>query len=175
MKPLWQGLLIAVVHLALVSSLGAKLLHDRASRPRVWTQTVPFDPNLPLRGRYVRLQLVVEPRGITDDPEQKNQPYHPVIVLAEEGRLVATALPDTRHGAVAADQRLRFIQRQDTRLAVLNAPVAFFISEHVPDPSRTKVGEELWAEVTIPAKGPPRPIRLGLKKGDGPIVPLSLR
>jgi hypothetical protein len=32
-----------------------------------------------------------------------------------------------------------------------------------------------WAEVTIPKKGLPRPIRLGMKKGDGAIIPLELR
>jgi hypothetical protein len=52
--------------------------------------------------------------------------------------------------------------------------VAFFIPEHIPDPSRRTQGEELWVEVTIPKTGPPRPIRLGVKKGDGPIVPLEL-
>jgi len=31
---------------------------------------------------------------------------------------------------------------------------------------------EWWAEVTIPKKGPPRPIRLGIKKPGEPIMPL---
>ena len=50
---------------------------------------------------------------------------------------------------------VRFVQRQDRRLAVLEQPVAFFIPEHVPDPSRRGLGEELWVEVTLPRKGPP--------------------
>jgi hypothetical protein len=53
-------------------------------------------------------------------------------------------------------------------------PVAFFIPEHVPDPSVRPAGEELWAEVTLPRKGPPRPIRLGVMKG-GRLAPLALR
>jgi len=61
------------------------------------------------------------------------------------------------------------------KLAVLAEPVAFFIPEHIPDPSRHQQGEELWAEVTIPKKSLPRPIRLGVKKGNVPIVPLELR
>jgi hypothetical protein len=52
-------------------------------------------------------------------------------------------------------------------------PVAFFIPEHVSDPSRRPPGEELWVEVSVPAKGPPRPIRLGVKK-DGVLTPLEL-
>jgi len=70
---------------------------------------------------------------------------------------------------------LRFIDRRSEKLAVLAEPVAFFIPEHIPDPSRRQEGEELWAEVTIPKKGLPRPIRLGVKKDDSPIMPLELR
>ena len=32
---------------------------------------------------------------------------------------------------------------------------------------------ELWAEVTIPRKGPPRPIRLAIKK-DGKLEPVEI-
>jgi hypothetical protein len=65
------------------------------------------------------------------------------------------------------------IRRQEQTLAVLAERVAVFIPGHVPDPSLRRPGEELWVEVTVPKKGPPRPIRLGIKKGDGPIVPLE--
>jgi hypothetical protein len=34
-------------------------------------------------------------------------------------------------------------------------------------------GEELWVEVTLPRRGPPRPIRLAVKK-DGVLTPLDL-
>jgi hypothetical protein len=67
------------------------------------------------------------------------------------------------------------LARGDEKLTVLDKPVAFFIPENIPDPSRRQPGEELWVEVTIPRKGPPRPIRLGVKQGDSPIVPLDLR
>ena len=59
-------------------------------------------------------------------------------------------------------------------MVVLDEPVAFFIPEHVPDPSRRPPGEQLWVEATVPKKGAPRPIRLGVKKDDGPIVPLNI-
>jgi hypothetical protein len=58
-------------------------------------------------------------------------------------------------------------------VARLQEPVAYFIPEHVPDPSRRAAGEELWVEVTVPKKGPPRPIRLGVKKA-GTLTPLDL-
>ena len=59
------------------------------------------------------------------------------------------------------------------RVAVLVEPVAYFIPEHVPDPSRRLPGEELWVEVTLPKQGGPRPIRLAVKK-DGVLTPLDL-
>jgi len=60
------------------------------------------------------------------------------------------------------------------RVATLDQLLAFFIPEHVPDPSVRAPGEELWAEVTRPRRGPPRPIRLAVKK-DGVLTPLPLR
>ena len=51
MRALHKGLLLGALQLALVMSLGAKLLIDRARLPRAWVHVVPFDPDLPLRGR----------------------------------------------------------------------------------------------------------------------------
>ncbi len=175
MKGWSRGLVIAALHVGLVLSLGAKLLYDRATRPRVWALAAPYDPNLPIRGRYVSLQLVVEPRGITEiTPAPGWQPPQSVALRVEADRLVAEANPIEREYAPSS-LHVRFVQRQGQKLAVLDQPVAFFISEHVLDPSRRPPGEELWVEVTIPKNGPPRPIRLGVKKTDGPIVPLELR
>lgn len=175
MKSWAKCLVIVAVHVGLVASLGAKLLYDRTTRPRVWALALPYDPNLPIRGRYVSLQLVVEPRGIQETkPGPGRQPPQSTILRVEAGRLVAEAEPLER-GFAPSDLYVRFIQRQDQKLVVLDQPVAFFITEHIPDPSRRPAGEELWVEVTIPKKGPPRPIRLGVKKGDDPIAPLELR
>ena len=175
MTLLVKGLVIAAVHVALVASLGAKLLYDRATLPRVWALTTPYDPNLPIRGRYVSLQLVVEPRGVRETkPGLASQQPQPINLGVEGERLVAeaTSRPEDYD---PSDLHLRFIDRRSEKLVVLAEPVAFFIAEHIPDPSRRQEGEELWAEVTIPKKGLPRPIRLGVKKGNVPIVPLELR
>jgi hypothetical protein len=170
-----KGLVIAVVHVGLVASLGGKLLYDRATRPRVWAATAPYDPNLPIRGRYVSLQLVVEPRGISEVKPVPGgwQPLKSVILRVEGNRLIAEANPQDR-GYNPSDLHVRFIERRGEKLAVLNQPVAFFIPERIPDPSRRAQDEELWVEVTLPKKGPPRPIQLGVKKGDGPIVPVKI-
>ena len=175
MKPLYKGLIITLLHVCIVSSLGAKLLYDRSVHPRVWAQAAPYDPNMPIRGRYVSLQLVVEPRGIKETGATGPGwvPPQSAVLRAENNRLVVEAGP-AKTGYNPGGAHVRFVQRQQRTLAVLEQPVVFFIPEHVPDPSLRQPGEELWVEVTIPRKGPPRPIRLGVKKGDGPIVPLAL-
>ena len=124
MKPLSKGLLLAALHLAIVAALGGKMALDRAVRPRVWLKASPVDPDLPIRGRYVRLQV------------------------------------DLPRDLAAASRGSREI-------------LAYFIPEHVPDPSRRAPGEELWVEVTVPRRGPLRPIRLAVKK-DGSFTALPL-
>jgi hypothetical protein len=174
MTPLIKGLIIAALHVGLVASLGAKLLYDRGTRPRVWALTAPYDPSLPIRGRYVSLQLVVEPRGVADPkPRLSFVPPQAVSLRVEREKLVAEAIPQ-QPGYDPSELHARLVERRGETLAVLVQPVAFFIPEHVPDPSRRLAGEELWVEVTIPKKGPPRPIRLGVKKGNGAIAPLDL-
>jgi hypothetical protein len=174
MKPLAKGLVIAVVHVAIVASLGAKLLYDRSTQPRVWALAAPYDPNLPIRGRYVRVQLVVEPRGIQETKPALGQPLPKSVTLrVEADRLVAEPNPQER-GYDPSALHVQFIQRRGETLAVLDRPVAFFIPEHIPDPSIRQPDEELWVEVTVPKKGPPRPIHLGVKQGDGLIVPLEI-
>ncbi len=123
-----KGILLAVFQCLLVLSLSGKLLYDRATRPRVWVKTVPWDPSLPIRGRYLSLRLV---------PENGAQWYN----------------------ETAGKQ------------------VLFFVPEHtipLEEMRRAANAPELWAEVTIPRKGPPRPIQLGLKR-DGRIEPVKVK
>jgi hypothetical protein len=70
--------------------------------------------------------------------------------------------------------RVRLDSTATGLVASLDDPVAFFIPEHIPDPSIRPTGEELWAEVTIPRRGPPRPIRLAIRRA-GTLVPLEIR
>ena len=154
-----KGLIVAVIHILMVASLGAKLLVDRATRPRVWARTAPFDPNLPIRGRYVRLRIegiaADLPAGSTLTPVTLAVGDQSLIVLASPEQTGLSASTVTRDG-----------------VAVLDQPLAYFIPEHVPDPSVRAPGEELWVEVTLPRRGPPRPIRLGVKK-DGVLTPID--
>jgi hypothetical protein len=174
MTGLTKGLIIAVAHVGLVASLGGKFYYDRATRPRVWARTAPYDPDLPIRGRYVSLRLLVEPRGIDEPPPQaKWQLPQAVSLRVENNRLIGVAETADR-GYGSSDLHIVFIERRGEKLAMLDQPIAYFIPEHIPDPSMRAAGEELWVEVTIPKKGPPRPLRLGVKKGEAPIAPLEI-
>ncbi len=174
MTPLVKGLIVAAVHVALVASLGGKLLYDRVTRPRVWARTMPFDPDLPIRGRYVSLQLIVEARGVHVPKTGANSEAPQAVALqVENHRLIAEGL--TEFVPFDSDNLyIRVIDQRGEKRALLAQPIAYFIPEHVTDPSVRAAGEELWVEVTIPQKGPPRPIQLGVKKGDGPIAPLNI-
>ena len=159
-----NGLIVAVLHVALTGSVGAKLLLDRVSRPRVWVRTAPFDPDLPIRGRYVRLRIEAVPGASFDAPLSYDRP---VELTVSGERLVAIPADDSAvHARISA--------RDDVRIAAIAEPLAFFLPEHVVDPSVREPGEELWVEVTVPRHGPPRPIRLGVRK-DGRLAPLDLR
>ena len=160
-----KGLIVAALHVIIVASVGGKFLLDRATRPRVWVRAAPVDPDLPIRGRYVRLRIEVVPGpGLNLSGPRASTP---VSLLVEDDHLVA--LP----GSDSSDLDARRIQRDGGDVAVLDRPVAYFIPEHVPDPSRRAADEELWVEVTLPRRGAPRPIRLGVKK-DGVLTPLDL-
>lgn len=157
-----KGLIVAALHVALVASLGAKMLADRAMRPRVWARVVPFDPDLPIRGRYVRMAI----EGSADETIQSEYSgfFHPTV--RDNALIFVPAGDDHLYGAV---------QQRDGRYVVrLGEALAYFIPEHVPDPSIRAGGEELWVEVTLPRRGAPRPIRLGVMK-DGSLQPLDIR
>jgi hypothetical protein len=172
MKSLHKGILLAVLHLAIVGSLGAKLLYDRATRPRVWVRSASYDPDLPIRGRYASMRLEVsapiasrEVRGEGKYQWVNSKSAH---LTVENGVLMA--VPDER-GSVSFSFPAT---GQNQMQAFLNEPVAFYIPEHALDPTRRLPGEELWVEVTVPKKGPPRPIQLAVKKRES-FTPLDLR
>ena len=157
MIPLARGMAVAALQCALVLTLAGKYSYDREHLPRVWVKTAPFDPSLPIRGRYVRLRLEV------DSPTGHILTWATLSI--QNQRLVA--MPST------ATTPALLIEGPNHRIT-LAEPVAFFIPERVPDPSFRQPGEELWVEVSVPHQGPPRPLRLGVKK-DGVLTPLELR
>jgi hypothetical protein len=162
MSPLHKGLILGAAQLLIVSALGGQLLLDRARLPHVWVQTAPVDPNLPIRGRYVSLRLIVEFTPIRGDKEDR---WISARLYAANGRLAAAEDLRGHH----------WVTKSQTGPArwMLAEPVAYYIPEHAADPSRLKAGEELWVDCTIPKNGPPRPIRLGIRRAGGEIEPIG--
>ena len=159
------GIALAIAHVLLVGTLGLKLLADRARLPRAWARTVPFDPDLPIRGRYVSLRLEVP---LTEGSGGARAGEYREARLRTVGDRLEGILDDDGPVSVRLDSTA------DGVVAGLVDPVAFFIPEHIPDPSLRPTGEQLWAEVTVPPRGPPRPIRLAVRR-DGMLTPLEIR
>ncbi|MBV9073162.1 MAG: hypothetical protein JOZ10_05970 [Acidobacteria bacterium] len=175
MNSFTKSLVVAALQVAIVLSLGGKLMYDRAHRPRVWVRTGSIDPDLPIRGRYMTLNLQVHAEGFKPPANGKNDAnwynWQSVDLTVENGDLVARP---------AAQQSELSLATWGTRpnqtasdLFFLWPSVAFFLPEHAEVP-RLKTGDELWAEVTIPRKGPPRPIQLAMKH-EGQWIPLTYR
>ena len=174
MKQSAKAWVVAGLHVAMIASLGAKMLYDRGTRPRVWAHVAPYDPDLPIRGRYVSLQIEVEAPQIRvpakGDSEFSFMRWNliPVALSKENDRLIARRLEHS-------DQHIVFREVRPGHTApMLYQRLAYFIPEHAADPSLRPADEELWVEVTLPKNGPPRPIRLAVKKKDGTFTPLPL-
>jgi hypothetical protein len=160
-----KAIALIVIQCLLVSSIAAKYIYERATLPRVWVRTVQFDPELPMRGRYLALSPVVDVCSLNLHPPANIRSPHwydtpAVQLVAHNGHLVAInaagRLPrnDYQH-VVITDQtpcdRARTFPGMD-----------YFIPENALSPFPLKPGQELWAEVTVPPSGPPRPIQLAL-------------
>jgi len=184
---------VLVIQLVLVSSVAAKYLYQRWTCPRVWTRTAAFDPELLMRGRYLSLQLMVDgcrstlpsakqarfardfngvPQGFTYSIDERNFAEFPAVVTASNGKLVAVQAPESLDRR--STQRVLAQSGVSCDEMRLVAPVNFYIAEHAKSPVPLTAGAELWIEVTVPPKGPPRPIQLALKQ-HGVWEPLALQ
>jgi len=180
MKISKTSIALLLIQVVIVSSVAAKYLYQRWTCPRVWVRTVAFDPQLPMRGRYLSLQLVVDgcqstlpsaktatfPRDINGAAVQgpfglrAREAFHADLKV-ENNRLMALYIRDDQNGMLG--QAVSVAPGAACDAMRLETPVDFYIPEHGSDPSRLKPGQELWIEVTVPPKGPPRPIQLALK------------
>ncbi len=173
---------LLLIQLALVSTIAAKYFYERQKCPRVWARTVAMDRALPMRGRYLRLRLTVDgcqstlpsakaakfPRGWNGEavPGNFSMKYVPPVFFpaelkVENNQMVAVEITDEeRQESGQMVEAPPGAPCQQFRLA---APVDYYIAEHAPDPSWIRPGQELWIEVTLPPKGPPRPLALALK------------
>jgi hypothetical protein len=171
MSPLVRGAVIALVQVALVAAVGGKLLYDRVVLPRAWIETAGVDPDLPIRGRYVSLNLVLPAVEEASVDAEATLAFGRIEL--RDGRAVAilaggaAPAPDAEHPL----QFVRNVGMAGARWQTL-VPVAFFLPEHVRDPTLDRRPGELWVEATLPRRGAPRPLRLGVER-DGRIEPLG--
>ena len=173
MNRMTRGLILAGIQLAIVAGLGAKLAFDRARLPRAWGQKCGHMIRVCQFGDDIFLCSLL------------------CLCNRQPDNWVAGG-PDTRIHAISrlvwfrwmencrqlkAESKRGFWCRVAAGLptdAMIIEPVVFFLPERADHPLRMARGGELWAEVTIPKKGPPRPIRLAVKNG-GRFTPLEVK
>lgn len=178
------SLALLVIQLGIVSTVAGKYLYERWTCPRVWTRTVAYDPDLPMRGRYLSMQLEVDGCGSTlpsagaaefprnPDGTIRSQVFtvrgpvntveFPAKLVVKDNRLVALHERDAEDGQTQMVDALENAPCDRMRLV---QPVNFYVAEHAESPWPRQPGDELWIEVTVPPKGPPRPIQLAAKQG----------
>ena len=162
-----KGLVLAAMQIVVVMSVAAKFSVDRARLPSIWVKTQSIDPYLPIRGRYIAMRLTVnvESAGVGQKPYRS---FFHARVFAKDGRLAAEERPNDENSDVWVDE-----SRQGGEFT-LQQPILFFLPEHAPELLSLARNGELWAEVTVPDSGLPRPIRLAIKHG-GSFTPIEAK
>lgn len=169
-----KGLSLAAIQIAIVLSLGGKLLYERATRPRVWVQAQGYDPEFVIRGRYVaeRLRFPAEGFKYREPPRSNMSGWYSndqwAYLEVRGGELIGKMEGGGPGAWVYLEKN-----GDGTLTAVSQEPVLVFIPDTASRPWPKK-GQEIWVEVTVPAKGPPRPIRIGIRE-NGAVSPADFR
>jgi len=168
------GLVAALLQGGLLLGLGGVMLAERALLPRGWVLSAGYDPELPIRGRYISLQLLVP--AVQLAPASGSEVTDGAVQLRVQGnRLEAIVVPEDEAASTKAIPA-RIEPVDGAMVAKLTEPVTVFIPEAVVDPSRPAGGKELWVEVSLVPEGPPRPIQLGIRRpGQARIEPLQFQ
>ncbi len=175
------SLALLIIQLALVSTIAAKYLYQRWTCPRVWTRAAAFDPQSPMRGRYLALQLIVDGCQSTL-PSAKNATFpRDVNGAVKPGQYILRPNDvEFRANLKAGNNALVAVRIEGTEdpnagevvvgaagspcnQMQLESSTDFLISDTAQSPLPLKPGQELWIEVTVPPKGQPRPIQMALK------------
>jgi hypothetical protein len=183
MKNSKASIALLILQLLIVSTIAAKYVFERATCPRVWTRAAAYDPQLVMRGRYLSLQLSVDgcgstlpsakdaefPRNISGIPNgerfsirSSNTVWFQAKLAVKDKKLIAMRVPES--DTSTPTQTAAAWPGAPCDQMNISTPVDFFISDTATDPTRLKPGQQLWIEVTLPPKGPPRPIQLALKE-----------
>ena len=190
------SLALLVFQLAIVSTIAAKYLYQRWSCPRVWTRAAAIDPQLPMRGRYLALNLTVDgcqstlpsaknanfPRDFSGAVKpgsyvlrSNDVDFHANLKVVNN-TLVAVRIEGQDVGGTedsSAGEEVVGTASSPCNQMQLASSTDFFIADTAQSPLPLTPGQELWIEVTVPPKGPPRPMQLALKD-NGAWKPLDL-
>jgi hypothetical protein len=181
--PKGRAAALLLIQAALVLSIAGKYLYERKTCPRVWVRTAQYDPSLPLRGRYLSLQLDVDACALPHDEAHHTKsdfrsvpPFAGswrwnVKPVAQGGKLVPLLASETDRPE-ETDEATIWGDAPCER-AHLSKNVEYFLSDKAQTPFPLKPHQELWVEVTVPPIGPPRPIQLALSQ-NGTFTPLNL-
>ena len=182
MKLAKVSIALLVFQLMIVSTVAAKYLYQRVTCPRVWTRAAAYDPSLVMRGRYLSLQLTVDgcgstlpsakdaqfphdmngvPGGNTFSIRSADTVWFQARIAVKDNKLAATRVPESE--ASSGTRTVAAWPGAPCDQMRLAEPVDFYIAENANDPTFLKQGQELWIEVTVPPKGPPRPLQMALK------------
>lgn len=182
-----RGTLLLVVQCVLVLSTAGKYLWERHAEPAVWTrvqifneQELQFTARNP-QNRYMEVQLLADACSLPPRPTEEENEYN----LAEENRGVYRHHPVRKDHVrpVAKDGRLVLVEadsvaahgRQDiywdlrepcTKARLLEI-MKFYVPSAQAMPTKLKPGDTVWALVTLPEQGPPRPLELALSDATG--------
>jgi hypothetical protein len=189
-----RGLVLLVVQCVLVLSTAGKYLWERDTRPAVWTrvqlfnegklQIIARDPD----DRYMEVQLLADACGLpARTPEEesdinlaeenrgifKNHPVRrdQVRTMAKDGKLM---VEEAESPVVHDRQEMYWDLRKPCTEARLLEIVKFYVPSAEAMPTRLKPGDSVWALVTVPEQGPPRPIELAVSDATG-FHPLNKR
>ena len=182
MRQARAGLILMAIQLLLVLSVAGKYLYERKVCPRIWTRATQFDPNSPLRGRYLALQLVMNGCALPRDASHYTEGYKDYYGKATPGYWMWDVSLDVKDGHLTpqlADhlrgpkdiQRVTLQEGKPCDRSLLSSQEEYFIPDTAKGPFSLKTGQELWVEVTIPPSGPPRPIQIALSS-EGRFAPL---
>jgi hypothetical protein len=166
--PVVSGLVIAAVHAAIVLSLGVQAAIGRDRLPRAWAQAAAGARSNRVHGRYITLNLVpVTDAGLKPRVDLINDRTvarrTPIALEARDGRLLA-------HAAVAS--RVDLVRVNTSESGMIGDRLDYFLPPGAPDPMPLLGAGQLWVEASVPAQGPPRPLRLGVMR-NGRIEPIT--
>jgi hypothetical protein len=186
------SLALLVFQLAIVSTVAVKYLYQRWTCPRVWTRAAAIDPSLPMRGRYLALDLTVDGcQSTLPSAKDANFPRDVNGAITPGSYVLRPNAVDFRANLKVVNNTLVAVRNEGTEDSTageelvgtagspcnqmqLASSTDFFVSDTAQSPLPLKLGQELWIEVTVPPKGPPRPIQLALKVS-GAWKPLDLK